>query len=417
MSAPVHHRRSTCRSCGDSSLTKFLSLGDQPLANSFLRSEADFAAERFFPLDVYLCETCALVQLADVIDPEVLFRDYIYVTGTSRTMKDHFHSYARAVIDELDLEAGDRVIEVASNDGSLLRHFGRAGVEMLGIEPARNIAEIARSRGVPTISEFFGLETAREVHARHGPARAIMANNVLAHVDDTLGFLQGMRELLATGGRVVIEAPYLGELVERLEYDTVYHEHLCYFSITALAGLFERAGLRIARVDRVPVHGGSLRVWGAADTALREHDDSVLEECERERTEGLTGIEGFRRFATRVQENRTRLVQMLEGLRDEGRRLAAYGAPAKGNTLLNYCGIGTDLVSYTVDKNEMKVGLFTPGMHLPVRPVSVIGEERPDVVLILAWNYAEEIARQEQTFLGAGGRLLVPIPNPGVIAA
>lgn len=398
-------------------MTKFLSLGDQPLANSFLRSEADFDTERFFPLDVYLCETCALVQLADVIDPEVLFRDYIYVTGTSRTMTDHFRSYARAVTEELDLGAGDRVIEVASNDGSLLGNFAEASVDMLGIEPARNIAEIARSRGVPTISEFFGLDTARRVLSEHGPARAIMANNVLAHVDETLGFLQGMRELLAPGGRVVVEAPYLGELVDRLEYDTVYHEHLCYFSVSALAGLFERAGLRIARVDRVPVHGGSLRVWGAAESELRDHDEAVLAECERERSAGLTTIDGFRRFSARVEENRADLVALLEGLRDDGKRLAAYGAPAKGNTLLNYCGVGTDLVPYTVDKNDMKVGLFTPGMHLPVRPVDVIGEERPDFVLVLAWNYAEEIARQERTFLGSGGRFLVPIPDPGILAA
>ena len=417
MTRPTHSVRTDCRSCGAGGLTRFLELGEQPLANSFLRSEADFASEPRYPLDVYLCEACALVQLVDVIDPEVLFRDYIYVTGTSRTMTDHFARYARTVIEELGLGAGHRVYEVASNDGSLLRNFGAAGIEMLGIEPARNVAEIARGHGVPTVSEFFGLDTARALLREHGPGAAVMANNVLAHVDDTLDFLRGMRELLAPGGRVIVEAPYLGELVGRLEYDTIYHEHLCYFSITALAGLFERAGLRIDRVDRVPVHGGSLRVWGAAEEERGSHAEDVLEACERERREGLTDLAGFRAFAGRVADNRRDLVALLKGLRDEGKRLAAYGAPAKGNTLLNYCGLGTDLIPYTVDKNEMKVGLFTPGMHLPVRPIRTIAAERPDFVLVLAWNYAEEIARQEERFLDGGGRFLVPIPDPAVLAA
>ncbi len=417
MSGSVHVRRTTCRSCGEAALTKFLSLGDQPLANSFLRSESEFADERFFPLDVYLCETCALVQLVDVIDPEVLFRDYIYVTGTSRTMTDHFRRYAEAVSSELDLTGDDCVIEIASNDGSLLRNFGAAGIGMLGIEPATNVAEIARTHGVPTLNEFFCLETARQVRTEHGPAAAVMANNVLAHVDDTLGFLRGMRELLAPGGRVVVEVPYLGELVERLEYDTVYHEHLCYFSITALCGLFERAGMRVLRTDHMAVHGGSLRVWGAADTEVGMHADDVLAACESEKAGGMTDIDSFHRLATQVDANRHVLVDMLSGLRDDGQRLAAYGAPAKGNTLLNYCGIGTDLIPYTVDKSDMKVGLITPGMHLPVRPTSAIAEEQPDFVLVLAWNFAEEISRQEEEFLGSGGQFLVPIPNPGILAA
>ncbi|MDX1393713.1 MAG: class I SAM-dependent methyltransferase [Gemmatimonadota bacterium] len=417
MSRPVHVRRPDCRGCGGGALTRFLALGDQPLANAFLRSEADFAGERRFPLDVYFCEDCALVQLVDVIDPEVLFRDYIYVSGTSRTMTEHFRSYAGAVAAELGLGPGDRVIEVASNDGSLLRHFGAEGIKMLGIEPATNVASIARAAGVPTLNEFFGPDTAASVLAGHGPAKAVMANNVLAHVDDTPGFLAGMRELLAPGGRVVVEVPWLGELVGRLEYDTIYHEHLCYFSLTALSGLFERAGLRMVRVDRVPVHGGSIRVWGASSSEAPEHDEAALRVCEDERARGLADIDSFHALARRVEENRRALVDLLRELRDAGKSLAAYGAPAKGNTLLNYCGIGTDLVPYTVDKNDMKVGLYTPGMHLPVRPVSTIVEERPDFVLVLAWNYAEEIARQEQTFLGGGGRFLVPIPDPGVLAA
>lgn len=413
----VHTRRTSCRSCGEPAPTPFLSLGEQPLANAFLCRESEFGEEAFFPLEVHLCESCALVQLVDVIAPEVLFREYIYVTGTSRTMTEHFRLYAAAVMAELELGRGDLVVEIASNDGSLLRHFLSEGIDTLGIEPARNIAAIARDRGLATVEEFFNLDTARRLLDERGPAKAVMANNVLAHVDDTLGFLRGMRELLAPGGRVVVEVPYLGELVDRLEYDTIYHEHLCYFSATALVGLFERAGLRISRIDRVPVHGGSLRVWGVSESELGDHASSVLETCDGERARGLTAIDGFRRFAARVEENRVALLSVLTQLRDSGRRLAAYGAPAKGNTLLNYCGIHTDLVPYTVDRNEMKVGLYTPGMHLPIRPVPYLRERRPDVVLVLAWNYAEEIARQERGLLEAGGRLLIPIPDPQMLAA
>ncbi len=413
----IYHRRTTCRSCGGSRLYRFLELGPTPLANAFLDSEDRFADERSYPLDAFLCETCGLVQLLDVVDPEVLFRDYVYVTGTSPTMTRHFAAYARTVIERLELGAGDLVLEAASNDGSLLEHFVRAGVDALGVEPARNIAAIARSRGVDTVEEFFGPETARSIRSRRGAAKAVLGNNVLAHVDDTTGFLRGMRELLAPGGRAIVEVPYLGEMLEGLEYDTIYHEHLCYFSVTALMRLFETAGMRIERVDRVPVHGGSLRVWGAAEEELGEHDASVQVLSAREREEGLTDRERYDRFALDVAENRLALRALLEDARGRGLRVAGYGAPAKGNTLLNYCGIGPDLLAFTVDRNPLKSGRFTPGMHIPVREPSAIERERPDVLLILAWNYAEEIVEQESGFRARGGRFLVPIPHPGELAA
>ncbi|MEP7347719.1 MAG: class I SAM-dependent methyltransferase, partial [Gemmatimonadaceae bacterium] len=349
----VHHRRDRCRACGTAALRPFLSLGPQPLANAFLRRPEEFAEERFFPLDVYFCQTCSLVQLADVIDPEVLFGHYIYVTGTSETIAAHNVGYAQAVVDELTLGPADLVVELASNDGSLLTSFAGHGVRTLGVEPARNIAEMARARGIDTINRFFNGRMAHEVRSTYGPASAVIGNNVLAHVDDTQDFLAGARTLISDRGRVIVEVPYAKDMLDRREYDTIYHEHLCYFSVTALARLGAEVGLGVVRVDRVPVHGGSIRVWFAKD---RPHDAAVERLIEEERRTGLTTLAAWEAFGRAAAENRTALRLLLEQLHGDGRTVAGYGAPAKGNTLLNYCGIDTTLLPYTVDRNAMKVG-------------------------------------------------------------
>jgi SAM-dependent methyltransferase len=410
----VYHRRTTCRACGGTDLGEFLALGPTPLANAFLQREEEFADESVFPLDVFLCKGCSLVQLLDVVDPEVLFGSYVYVTGTSDTMAQHNTEYAEQVVNTLDAQAGDLIIEVASNDGSLLSRFQPFGMRTLGVEPASNIAAIAREAGVPTVEEFFGLEVAAAVRRESGAATAVIANNVLAHVDDPRDFLSGCRELLADDGRVIVEVPYLRDLLERLEYDTIYHEHLCYFSVTALMYLFSAAGLSIDRVQRIPVHGGSLRVYASRAEQRTDHAPEALKMADEETVRGLTRFSRFERFAREVEANREELLALLGRLRDEGHQLAAYGAPAKGNTLLNYCGIGTELLPYTVDKNPLKVGSFTPGMHLPVRPVSALVEDRPDFTLILAWNFATEIVYQESLYRAGGGRFLLPIPKPRV---
>jgi hypothetical protein len=406
---PVHHKRTHCRACEGSRLTLFLELGMQPLANAFVASPDDFAGEAFYPLDVYFCEDCSLVQLLDVIDPEILFRNYLYVTGTSDTIARHNVSYARTVADLLGLGPKDLVVEAASNDGSLLREFQSLGVSTLGVEPAANLAALARQNGIATENLFFSSETARNLREAYGKSKALVANNVLAHVDDPIDFLRGAREWLHEDGLVIFEVPYLVELINKLEYDTIYHEHLCYFSVMALRRLCESAGLGIARIDRVPVHGGSLRVYASPRGG---HSADALEMAEAEREAGLDSIARYRKFAVDVDKSREMLRSLLSDLRAQGRSVAAYGAPAKGNTLLNYCGLDTNFLQFTVDKNERKVGLYTPGMHIPVRPVPALLEEQPDDVLILAWNFAGEIMHQQQAYKARDGRFITPVPEP-----
>lgn len=410
-----YHRRSDCRSCGHTDLHEFLSLGPTPLANSFLRSPAEFAAEVSYPLDVVFCPRCSLVQILDVVDPETLFRDYIYVTGTSTTIAEHNVRYAKAVVDLVGLGADDLVVEVASNDGSLLKRFQDHGVRTLGVEPATNVAAMAREAGVDTVNRFFDETAGRELRESHGPARAVIGNNVLAHVDDTPGFLRGVRALLADDGLAVIEVPYLMEFIDRLEYDTVYHEHLCYFSVRALLHLCEAAGLRLVRVDDVPVHGGSIRIYAAPATTVSDHDEAVLARCAAEDRAGLGDPARYDRFARDVHAQRSELRSMLLALKEEGRSLAGYGAPAKGNTLLNFCDIGVDLIPYTVDRSPLKTGTYTPGSHIPVLEVDVLLDRQPDVVVILAWNFAEEIMHQQREYQNRGGRFLLPLPNPRLV--
>lgn len=413
-SRPVHRKRSTCRLCGGADLSLFLSLGPTPLANAFLRSPLEFGEERLFPLDVYFCGGCSLVQLLDVIDPEVLFRNYVYVTGTSTTVARHNLEYADTVGSLIGSDKHPLVMEVASNDGSLLECFRSRGFDVLGIEPATNIARIAEERGIPTVNQFFNSGVARDVRRKYGPASAVAANNVLAHVDGLADFVNGFAELLAPGGMVTVEVPYLANLLEGVEYDTIYHEHLSYFSVTTVTRLFGDAGLSVFRIDRQSIHGGSLRVYATNRKGAVRHGEEILQMVAAEQAAGIPTLERCMQFARQVQANRGSTMALLKEI-SQTHTVAGYGAPAKGNTLLNYCGIGPGLLPFTVDKNGLKVGSFTPGTHIPVMSLSSLRERQPDYVFILPWNFADEIIAQERAFLGAGCRFIVPVPEPRVI--
>jgi SAM-dependent methyltransferase len=411
----VHHKRETCRLCHSRNLRSFLSLGPTPLANAFLKSPEEFDREPAYPLDVCFCADCTLVQLSDVIAPEVLFRHYNYVTGTSDAIAAHNIEYAAAMASRLALQSEDLVVEIASNDGSLLKCFKPYGVRVLGVEPATNIAAIAREAGIATVNQFFNAALAPMLLREYGPARAVIGNNVLAHVDDPQDFLAGCKQILAPDGLISIEVPYLDDLLARLEYDTIYHEHLSYFSVRALMRLCEQVGLVIAGIERVPVHGGSLRMLAGHREYFSEHSSQAWLMVAEEAARDLDQFARYERFARDVAAHRRALCDLMHSLRAYNKTVAGYGAPAKGNTLLNYCGIGTDLLPYTVDKSSLKVGRYTPGRHIPVLPVSTLLERQPDYVLILAWNFAAEIMAQQQAYHDRNGKFIIPLPAPQIL--
>lgn len=406
-----------CRSCHHPELAEVLDLGSTPLANRLLTQAQLGEPEPRYPLVLAFCPRCALVQITETVPPEVLFRDYLYFSSFSDTMVQH----ARVIADRLRVERGlgsdSLVVEVASNDGYLLQHYVAAGVPVLGIEPARNIAKVAEERGVRTVSEFFGLELAERLAADGHRADVIHANNVLAHVADLNGFVAGLAALLKPEGLAVIEAPYLKEMLDHVEFDTIYHEHLCYFSLTALAALFDRHGLRVVNVERLPIHGGSLRVHVVPAGSRERPAPTVAALLAEERAWGVDRLEAYQPFAERVTRLRADLVALLRDLKAQGRTLAAYGASAKGSTLLNYMGIDGALLDFVVDRSTVKQGRYTPGTHLPILPPEHLLAARPDDVLLLTWNFAEEIFRQQAAYLEAGGRFIVPVPSPTVVDA
>ena len=386
-----------CHACDAANPTLVLSLGKTPLANRYLTEEQLAEPEPSYPLELLYCAACGLVQLSEHVDPQVLFGHYLYLTGMSATMARHHDELAAERVQTQQLSTDDLVVDVASNDGSLLRAFQQYGVRTVGIEPAQNLAATSRAAGIATECLFFGDETAKDLRQRHGMARLLTANNVLAHVPDLRGFLRGVRTMIAPDGVASIEVPYLLPMLQKLEYDTIYHEHLSYFSVRALAAACETAGLWIDEVVPRPIHGGTIRVLARAfGSGQRPHGDAVGLFVEQESAHGLDRVETYFDFARRVADNRDRLRALLSELRSRGARIAAYGAPAKGNTLLNYCGIGTDLVEYTVDKNPLKVGRYLPGSHLPIHPQPRLEQDQPDYALILPWNLTDEIAAQRR---------------------
>jgi SAM-dependent methyltransferase len=393
----------------------FVDLGMSPIANAYPKAEDIHRMEPFYPLRCLVCSECFLVQLEEFEPPERIFSDdYAYFSSYSSSWVEHARAYVEMAEARFGLGGGDRVVEIASNDGYLLQFFVERGVPSLGIEPAANTAAAARERGVETLVRFFGTETAREV-AAGGKADLVIGNNVLAHVPDLNDFVAGIAELLAPGGTVTMEFPHLLRLIENREWDTIYHEHFSYFSWLVVRRVFAAHGLRLYDVDEIPTHGGSLRIYGCHTGAGLADSPAVAELEQRERDAGLDRLETYLEFEQRVREHKWAIVEFLVNERRAGSRIAAYGAPAKGNTLLNYCGVRTDLIEFTADMNPVKQGRFLPGTHIPIYAPDHIRAERPDLVLILPWNIRAEIAEQLAYVREWGGRLAVPAPEVGVL--
>jgi SAM-dependent methyltransferase len=405
----------SCRFCSAPLQDVFVDLGMSPIANSYLSAEQLDRMEPFYPLRCLVCSQCFLVQLEEFESPEQIFSDdYAYYSSYSSSWLDHSRAYVEMAVGRFGLGPESRVVEIASNDGYLLQFFVERGVPSLGIEPAANVAAAAQERGVETLVRFFGTETAREV-AEAGKADLIVGNNVLAHVPDLNDFVAGIAELLAPDGTVTMEFPHLLRLISNREWDTIYHEHFSYFSWLTVRRVFAAHGMRLYDVEEISTHGGSLRIYGCHADADRPDSESGadLERCEREA--GLDLLETYLEFEPRVREHKWAIVEFLVGERRAGHRIAAYGAPAKGNTLLNYCGVRTDLIEFTADMNPAKQGRFLPGTHIPIFAPDHIRSEQPDLVLILPWNIRAEIAEQLSFVREWGGRLAVPAPAVGVL--
>lgn len=404
-----------CRTCKSDDLTQFLDLGFTPPADQFLRKEQLRDPEIHYPLGVMLCNTCGLAQLSHVVSPEVLYRhDYPYEASLTKTGQLHWAEFAATVVERLGLGTDDLVIDVGSNVGVLLEAFRANGTRILGVDPASNIVRIAEKRGVETLNEFFSIDVARSILDTKGYASVITGTNVFAHVDDLDSFMRAVDLLLNDRGVLVIEAPYFVNLIKHLEYDTIYHEHLSYLSVKPLVGFFERFGMEIFDVEQRDIHGGSFRLY-VARAGRMPVSPVVAELLEQEAEMGIHAPEVLNEFAQAVRQNRRELVWLLQRLKHEGKKIACVSAPAKGMTLLNYCRIGPETVDFVTEKSTLKIGRFTPGMHIPVVPDDVLLEEAPDYALLLAWNFAEEIMSNLQEYRDRGGKFILPIPRIEIV--
>jgi len=402
-----------CRSCKLWGLERVLSLGGMPLANALLTEEQLGQPEARYPLDVAFCPECSLLQITETVPPEAMFREYPYLSSFTEVNVACARELAQQMMVAHDLGADSLVMEIGSNDGYLLHIYANEGVPVLGVDPAENVAAVARERGVPTLCEFFGAEVAERLRGSGVAADVIHVNNTFAHIPDLNGLVSGLGTVLKDDGVIVIQVSYVEDMVNTVAFDSIYHEHLCYYSLTALHNLFHRHGLELADVQHLPIHCGTLRVFVRKATA-EGPPESVHGILKRERTLGVTKLPFYQDFGSRVERLREKLVRMLDIIKTEGKSIVGYGAAAKGSTLLNYCGIGPDTLDYVVDHSTVKQGRYTPGSHLLIEPPEKLLETMPDYTLLLAWNCAEQILAREAEYLRLGGRFIIPVPEPKV---
>ncbi len=405
----------TCRLCGSTKTASVVDLGATPPCERFLTAEQLDEAEATFPLHLQVCTECWLAQIPPLIDPDDTFTEYAYFSSFSTSWVEHAKRFVDGAVERLGLDEKSFVVEVASNDGYLLKHVVDRGITCLGIEPSVNVGQAARDKGVPTLTAFLSEETGRQVRDEHGPADLVAANNVYAHIPDVLGFTAGLRALVADDGWVSIEVQHLLTLIEKNQYDTIYHEHFQYYTVESARRALATGGLTVVDVELLPTHGGSIRLWARPDAVAGAPSSRMTDVLSAEKAAGLHELSGYTEFAERVTRVRLDLLKFLIDARNEGKTVVGYGAPGKGNTLLNHCGIRTDLLAYTVDRNPYKHGRFTPGTRIPVLPPERIEADRPDYVLVLPWNLREELTAQ-LSFVGEwGGKLVFPIPRLEIV--
>ena len=407
-------RVNKCRICGSSSLVDFLNLGEHPPSDAFLTKQQLSKPEPKYPLEVCFCESCNLVQLRQEVSPDILFKDnYPYMTSISKSMQSHVKNLVTSATEGFNLKKGSLVVDVGSNDGTLLEYFQDLKMNVLGVDPS-NIAEIANDRGVETLKEYFSSEIAKIILNKYGSAQLITGLNVFAHIGDLHDFLKGINIVLDKNGVLILEFPYLIDLIEKVEFDTIYHEHLSYFSIKPLTVLFGLFNMEIFDIIRTSVHGGSIRIFVKKLNSKHITTSKSKEMLALEKEEKLDSIKTYHNFEKRVQKLKIDLVSLLKELKLQGKVIAGDGAPAKGNTLLNYCEIGTDILDYIVEMSPLKHNLYTPGTHIPIYPINKIYSDKPDYLLILPWNIKKDIIQQQSKFAKNGGKFIVPVPRPEV---
>lgn len=406
---------SKCRFCSSSLDHTFVDLGMSPLSNAFLNSEHLNCAEKFYPLHAYVCANCFLVQLEQFESPDLIFSDYAYFSSYSDTWLSHAKSYTELMVEHFGFDKTSQVIEIASNDGYLLQYFQQRGIPVLGIEPAANVAKVAEEKGIPSLVKFFGVQTAKYLISEGKQADLLLGNNVLAHVPDLNDFVAGMKIVLKPQGVLTMEFPHVLQLIQQNQFDTIYHEHFSYFSFLTVEKIFATHGLTLFDVEELSTHGGSLRIYGRHSDRDGKISDRVTELKAKEIQAGLNQIETYLGFGEKVKSIKRDLLSFLIDAKKHGKSIVGYGAPAKGNTLLNYCGIRTDLIDYVVDRSPHKQGLFLPGTHIPIFSPDKSRETKPDYLLILPWNLKDEIIRQMADIRKWGGNFVIPIPHLEVI--